>query len=138
MAASELMTIVILFHLSHYRTFKDFYLECVQSQMTSYFPKLVSYNHFVEMMSSIFLPLAAYLVARLGQPTGFYYVDSTSLKVCHHRRIRQHRVFKGIAQRGKTSVDWFHGFKLHLVINHLGELVNFCVTRGNVTRYLTA
>lgn len=132
MSASELMTIMILFHLSHYRTFKDFYLLCVQQEMKRYFPGLVSYNRFVELMSSIFVPLASYLVSRLGQRTGMYYVDSTSLKVCHNKRIKRHRVFKGIAERGKTSVGWFFGFKLHIVVNHIGELVSFCVTRGNV------
>lgn len=41
-------------------------------------------------------------------------------------------MFKGIAQRGKTSVDWFYGFKLHLVINDRGELLNVALTPGNV------
>lgn len=132
MAISEVMTIMVLFHLSHYRTFKDFYQECVQDDMKAYFPLLVSYNRFVEMMPTMLAPLAAYLLAQSGQPTGWYYVDSTSLKVCHNRRIQQHRVFAGIAERGKTSVDWFFGFKLHLVVNHRGELMSFCVTRGNV------
>ena len=58
-------------------------------------------------------------------------MDSTSLKVCHNRRIAQHRVFKDLAARGKTSVDWFCGFKLHLVVNHQGELLNITVTPGN-------
>ena len=132
MATSELMTILILFHLSHYRTLKDFYQCCVQPDMKSYFPKQVSYNRFVELISTCFLPLTAYLMTRLGKPTGLYYIDSSALKVCHNRRINRHRVFDGIATRGKTSVDWFFGFKLHLVVNHVGELVNFCVTRGHV------
>lgn len=132
MAASELITIVVLFHLSHYRTFKDFYVQCVQENMKAYFPKLVSYNRFVEIISTCFVPLTAYLMARLGKPTGLYYIDSSALKVCHNRRIKRHRVFDGVATRGKTSVDWFFGFKLHIVVNHLGELVNFCVTRGHV------
>ncbi len=56
---------------------------------------------------------------------------STSLKVCHNRRIAQHQVFKDLAARGKTSVDWFFGFKLHLVVNDKGELLNFVLTPGN-------
>ncbi|WP_154698972.1 IS982 family transposase, partial [Legionella pneumophila] len=43
-----------------------------------------------------------------------------------------HKTFAGIAQRGKSSMGWFFGFKLHLVIHHLGELIAFCVTKGNV------
>ncbi len=59
-------------------------------------------------------------------------MDSTSLKVCHNRRISQHKVFKDVAARGKTSIDWFFGLKLHLVVNDKGELLNFQVTSGNV------
>ncbi len=57
---------------------------------------------------------------------------ATSLKVCHNRRIQQHKVFKHLAARGKTSVDWFFGFKLHLVVNDKGELLNFTLTPGNI------
>ena len=60
----------------------------------------------------------------------FFY--SYSLKVCHNRRIPRHRVFQGLAQRGKTSVDWFFGFKLHLVVNEFGQLLNVHLTPGNV------
>ncbi len=44
-------------------------------------------------------------------------MDATSLKVCHNKRISSHKVFKNVAARGKTSVNWFFGLKLHLVIN---------------------
>jgi hypothetical protein len=47
------------------------------------------------------------------------------------RRIFQHRVFEHLAARGKTSVDWFFGFKLHLVVNERGELLNLQITPGN-------
>ncbi len=52
--------------------------------------------------------------------------------VCHNRRIHSHQVFKQIARRGKTSVGWFYGFKLHLVVNDCGELLAFQITPGNV------
>ncbi|WP_028389283.1 IS982 family transposase [Legionella fairfieldensis] len=132
MSASEIMTLVILFHLSHYRTFKDYYRDCVQKDMRNYFPELVSYNRFTEIMSSVLIPLTAYLYSRLGKKTGLYYVDSTPLAVCHNKRIYRHKTFDGIAERGKTSMGWFFGFKLHVVINHEGELVAFCITKGNV------
>lgn len=132
MSASEIMSVVILFHLSHYRTFKDYYRDCVQKDMKKYFPDLVSYNRFTEIKSSVVLPLTAYLYSKLGRKTGLYYVDSTPLAVCHNKRIYRHKTFKGIAQRGKTSMGWFFGFKLHVVINNEGELVSFCVTKGNV------
>lgn len=133
MDISEIMTIVVLFQLSHYRTFKDFYMGCVLEHMQNYFPTLLSYNRFVELQSSVIMPLLAYLFSKRGQETGLYYIDSTPLKVCNNRRIYKHKVFKGLASRGKHSMGWFFGFKLHLVINHKGELMNFCFTKGNTS-----
>lgn len=52
--------------------------------------------------------------------------------VCHNRRIHSHKVFKQVARRGKTSMGWFYGFKLHLVVNDRGELLAFRITPGNV------
>ena len=118
---SEIMTIVIAFHQHHYRNFKHFYLNHVQQQWHSAFPGLPSYQRFVEWMPSTLIPLCVYLKRCMGSCTGIGFVDSTSLKVCHNRRISRHRVFDGLAQRGKTSVDWFFGFKLHLVVNELGQ-----------------
>lgn len=132
LSLSEIMTREIAFHLSAYKTFKTFYLEIVSSYWREAFPKLVSYHRFVEWQPSTLIPLMAYLRSRLGTSTGIGFIDSTSIKVCHNRRIKQHRVFKAIAKRGKTSVDWFYGFKLHLAINHKGELLNVALTTGNI------
>jgi len=129
---SEMMTIMILFHQSHYRTFKAYYTEYVQRHLQSEFPTLVSYQRFVELMPTILVPLVAYLHTQLGRCTGISFIDSTPLAVCHNARIHQHRVFAGRAARGKTSVGWFFGFKLHLVVNDQGELLAFCLTPGNV------
>lgn len=132
MSSSEVMTILILFHLSHYRTFKDFYHECVIKYLKSYFPDLVSYNRFLELKSFIIPILAMYMKCKSGAETGMYYIDSTTLKVCRNQRIHRHKVFDKIAKRGKSSMGWFFGFKLHLVINHQGEIMSFCLTPGNV------
>jgi hypothetical protein len=129
---SEIMTIAILFHQSHYRTFKAYYTEYVQRHLRSEFPTLVSYSRFVELMPTVLVPLVAYLHTQLGRCTGISFIDSTSLAVCHNACIHQHRVFAGRAARGKTSVGWFFGFKLHLVVNDQGELLAFCLTPGNV------
>ncbi|MEO1590260.1 MAG: IS982 family transposase [Cyanobacteria bacterium J06632_22] len=129
---SEQMTILIGFHQSHYRTFKHYYLKQVCEHWRGAFPQLVSYQRFVEWMPSCLLPLCCYLKHCFGRCTGIGFVDATSLKVCHNRRISNHKVFKGIAARGKTSVGWFYGFKLHLVVNECGELLNIAVTPGNV------
>ena len=132
MSGSEIMTILILFHLSHYRTFKDFYHECVIRHLQSYFPDLVSYNRFLELKSYIIPILAVYMKYKSGTETGIYYIDSTTLKVCRNQRIHSHKVFDKIATRGKSSMGWFFGFKLHLVINHKGEIMSFCLTPGNI------
>ncbi len=95
------------------------------------FPRLVSYHRFVELMPSALVPLCGYLQSRKGRCSGISFIDSTSLKVCHNRRIHMYRVFDGCARRGKTSVDWFYGFKLHLVITDCGELLSLRLTPGN-------
>ncbi len=128
---SEVMTIIVMFHASSYRNFKAYYIEHVMKQYAEAFPRLVSYQRFVELMPSALVPLCGYLQTRKGRCSGISFVDSTSLKVCHNRRIHSHRVFAGCARRGKTSVDWFFGFKLHLVINDCGELLNLRLTPGN-------
>lgn len=128
---SEIMTILIAFHQSSYRNFKAYYQQKVQQDWQQAFPGLVSYQRFVEWMPSALLPLCAYLRSCFGSCTGISFMDSTSLKVCHNRRIQQHRVFKDLAARGKTSLDWFFGFKLHVVVNDKGELLNFVLTPGN-------
>jgi transposase len=128
---SEIMTILIGFHQSSYRTFKADYLEKVQAEGRSAFPALVSYGRFIEWIPSTLLPLCAYLQSCFGKCMGISFLDSTSLKVCHNRRTQQHKVFRNLAARGKTSVDWFFGFNLHLVVNDQGELLNFTLTPGN-------
>ena len=128
---SEVMTVIVLFHASHYRDFKSYYTEHVLKNMAWAFPRLVSYSRFVELMPSALVPLCGYLQTRKGRCSGISFVDSTSLAVCHNRRIHSHKVFAGCAQRGKTSVDWFFGFKLHLVINDCGELLSLRLTPGN-------
>ena len=129
---SEIMTILIAFHANQYRNFKSYYLEQVTQQWGQAFPKFPSYQRFIEWIPSTLLPFCVYLKHCCGQCTGISFVDSTALKVCHNRRILRHKVFKNLAQRGKTSVDWFFGFKLHLVVNERGELLNVILTTGNV------
>ncbi|MBE0698878.1 MAG: IS982 family transposase [Anaerolineaceae bacterium] len=133
LTVSEVMTLLIRFHQSHYRNFKAYYLEHVSIHLRGEFPGLVSYKRFVDYIPSALIPLCAYLkLCCLGQCTGISFIDSTSLDVCLNQRIASHKVFAGLAARGKTSTGWFFGFKLHLVINDRGELLNIRVTPGNV------
>lgn len=128
---SEIMTLLIGFHQSHYRNFKAYYIHHVCKYWNQAFPKLVSYNRFVEWTPSCLFPLCCYLKTCFGTCTGISFIDATSLKVCHNRRIWQHKVCKGTAARGKTSVGWFYGYKLHLVVSDRGELLNITLTPGN-------
>lgn len=129
---SEVMTIIVWFHWSGYRTFKDYYTKEVTRHLCWAFPHLVSYNRFVELMPAALLPLCCYLQTRKGPCSGIAFIDSMPIAVCHNRRIPSHKVFSQLARRGKNSVDWFYGFKLHLIVNDQGELLAFRLTPGNV------
>ena len=59
------------------------------------------------------------------------YIDSTALRVSHNKRTKSHKVFKGIAAVGKSTMGWFYGFKLHLVIDLHGNIINAKLTKGN-------
>jgi len=132
LSESEIMTILILFHQSHYRDFKAFYTQEVLAHLRAEFPGLVSYTRFVEFMPAVLLPLCAYLRHCMGTCTGISFLDSTDLTVCHNKRISSHKVFAGAAARGKTSTGWFFGFKLHMLFNDRGELLEVALTAGNV------
>ena len=132
MSMSEIMTIMIYFHQSYYRNFKAYYTHYVSKHLRSEFPELVSYNRFVELMPRMQLPLLAYFIHCRGKCSGISFVDSTPIKVCHNLRIGRHKVFSGLAKRGKSSTGWFYGFKLHLIVNDQGEILSFNLTPGNV------
>ena len=133
MSKAEVMLIMILFHTSGYRCFKHFYLEKVCKHLRHLFPNVVSYNRLVELERDVAIPLTLFIKkVLLGKCTGISFVDSTPLRVCKNQRIHIHKVFKGIAQRGKCSMGWFFGFKLYLICNEKGELLNFMITPGDV------
>ena len=132
LSMSEVMTIVVWFHISGYRTFKWYYINHVCTELRGEFPNLVSYSRFVELMAGVIIPLCVYLHTRRGEVTGVSFIDSLTIAVCKNLRIPSHRVFRAIAHRGKNSVGWFYGFKLHLIINDRGEFLAFKLTPGNV------
>jgi hypothetical protein len=132
LSVSEIMTILIHFHQSHYRDFKTYYKEHVCQHLNKEFPKLVSYERFVILMPSVLGPMSAYLKSLYGRCHGISFIDSTALSVCDNHRIHNHKVFAQLAQRGKGSMGWFYGFKLHLVVNDCGELLACQITPGNV------
>ena len=139
LSISEVMTIVIAFHGSGFGTFKEFYTREVLCYWGSAFPDLVSYTRFVELMPWSLTGLLGFLNTCSGEMTGISFVDSTSIEVCHPNRARAHKVFKDLAGWGKSSVCWYFGFKLHLIINdsrserlrQRGEILAFALTSGN-------
>ncbi len=130
---AEVITILIAFHMGCHRNLKHFYVFYVQKHLGREFPETVSYNRFVELQQKVLLPMTLFLkVARAGKCTGISYTDSTPIRVCKNKRIFNHKVFDGLAQRGKSTMGYFFGFKLHLVINDKGEIIEFAITPGNI------
>ena len=133
LSMSEVMTIVVCFHNYGNRTFKDFYLKSVSLHMKKEFPNLVSYTRFVELIQTVLVPLVAFLqLKRLVKSDEITFIDSTKIKVCHNKRIKANRTFKGIGEIGKSTMGWFFGFKLHIAINEKGELTGANISKGNI------
>jgi hypothetical protein len=132
LSLSELMTLVVLFPQWRFRQFKRFYLDYVCRYRRPAVPTLPSYPRCIELLPRGAPPLAVLLEALKGSCAGISMVDATPLAVCDNRRSSRHRVFRDIAARGKTSMGWFYGFKLHTSINSRGELIRLKLTAGNV------
>lgn len=132
---SEIITILILYNSSSYSCFKYFYIDFVSKNLKAFFPNLPCYHRFTTLQKKAFIPMLSFLlhICKQSQRTGLYYIDSTFMEVCKNQRIYRHKTFKKVARRGKTSVGWFFGFKLHLVINQMGEILNLNVTKGNIS-----
>ncbi|CAM0117394.1 Tnp-DDE-dom domain-containing protein [Rhabdochlamydiaceae symbiont of Dictyostelium giganteum] len=132
MALSEIMTIVVFFQIFKSRTFKDYYLDHVTT-WKHFFPKLVSYSRFVSLMKQVTVPLYVFQKILQGSSKGIAFIDSTPLSVCHICRSSSHKLFKDVAAKGKTSTGWFFGLKLHVIVNHKGEIITWSLTQGNVS-----
>lgn len=127
---SEIMTVLVMFQYSGYRTFKNFYKGFLSEYWRAYFPSLPSYERFIAIMNRAIFPMVLFTQIHSGKRTGIYYIDSSCLPVCHLKRSKRHKTFNAVSEYGKTSVGWFFGLKLHIVINHNGELIAFKITNG--------
>jgi len=133
LSTSEILTITIYFHASGFKDFKTYYRTMIQGFLRNAFSGTVSYNRFIELRQESMVMLILFAKMKgLGACDGISVIDSCKLQVCHVRREYSHKVFKGLAAKGKTSTGWFYGFKLHLIINSVGELISFFITPGNI------
>mgnify|MGYP001250192794 CR=1 FL=1 len=128
---SERMTILVSFHQSRFRDFKSFYMLHVSTNLKKEFPQLISYSRFVRLMPDTLIALMLFLDSKLGKSTGISFIDSTPVKICHNKRINRNKTFEGLAKRGKSTMGWFYGFKLHFTINDRGEMMSYCLTPAN-------
>ena len=131
LSLSEMMSIVIFYHFSGYKYFKLYYENEICGRLKHLFPRRPCYDRFIGLMPRLFVPMTLMLHLMQGKKTGEYYVDSTHFSVCKNKRITRHKTFEGIAKRGKSTMGWFFGFKLHLVCNFEGQIVAIKITAGN-------
>lgn len=133
MSDSEIITILMLYHFGTFKNFKSFYLFYVGEHLRSEFPKQLSYSRFIAIEHKVFAPMMLFLnIVCFGECTGISFVDSTKISVCHNKRIYRHKTFDGFAKRGKSTMGWFYGFKLHFVCNEKGEILSFYFSAGNI------
>jgi len=132
LAVSEIITLLLVLHSSGCKYLKHFYHDFATPLLRQSFPGMPCYEQFVTVQKRAFVPLMFFLLSCLGKQTGIYYIDSTALPVGDNHRIYRHKTFAGLAARGKTSMGWFFGFKLHLVFNNLNQIVACKLTSGQV------
>ena len=133
MRRSEIMAILIFFHFNTFLNFKHYYLFYVKNHLQDLFPNQLSYNRFIEQESRVAVEMMLFIqLFCFGRCTGISFIDSTCVPVCHNKRIKRNKVFNGYAEIGKSTMGWYFGFKLHLICNERGELLNFMLTKANV------
>ncbi len=130
---SEIITIILLYHSSNFKHFKNFYNGILKTILSQHFPKAPSYQRFIELTQKATVPLLVFMNSKSGKKTGIYYIDSTCIPVCKNLRAKRNKVFKGLAAHGKTSTGWFFGLKLHLVFNNRNEIMAVKLTPGNIS-----
>jgi hypothetical protein len=131
-ARSEVITTLVAYHHSGRKCFKYFYCQDVLKTYQSWLPDAPCYERFVALIPHVVLELYLLLKSRCQPALAENYVDSKPLKACHIKREAQHKVMVDWASKGKGTLGWFYGFKMHVVINREAQLVNFLLTAGNV------
>ncbi len=119
---------MVLCPISADKDFKHFWLYGLSQEYRDCFGALPSFGRFVSLKPPLLLPFDLLLHSFRGERTGTYFADSTKLTVCHNARISRNRVCQGMAKGDHTTMGWFFGFKLHLLINHKGQIMAFSIT----------
>ncbi len=131
LSLSEILTILIYYHFSKFDCIKHYYLIKSISGFKEYFPKMPSYNRFIERIPEVAMLAVIYLQYKQTKFEGMGYIDATPIKVCHNKRIHSHKVFKFVANIGKSSMGWFYGFKLHIICDFNGNIIKCKMTEGS-------
>jgi hypothetical protein len=131
LSLSEIMTILISFHLSDFKTLKAYY-KFLKIYHKKEFPNLCSYNRFFERQCETFYPFKVLFECISGECDGLSYIDATCLPVCHIKREKFCKMFKKIAKKSKSTMGWYYGFKMHLITNKYGHPISFEITQSTV------
>lgn len=130
---SEIMSILIYYaaNSQDFKHFKAFYHHKYK-ELKGAFPNLVSYGRMIELKQLIELKMVVFLMTLFSDCTGISYVDSSKIQACHNKRANRHKTLRRWAKWGKTGDGWFYGFKIHAAVNHQREIINMCITPGNI------
>lgn len=134
LSRSELMTIAVLFSLTGQNSFHGFYRVFA---MNKYFTDLPEYSRLLRNIKDVsyethVLLQALLLINRQNHKDQLMLIDSAPLPVCRNKRIFNYSVTE-LAKRGMSSMGWFFGFKVHIVVTSEGILLQFMVTPGNTS-----
>ena len=136
MSLTEVITLNIIRVLNHFVDLKAFHRNALIF-LKNDFPTLPNYENFLKATNKSFPYLIIILhillaISRINNSNSIKAIDSTSLPVCKNKRISRNKVCKGFAQRGKTTMGWFYGFKLHGISDLSGNLLSITITPGNI------
>ena len=129
---SEICFIAIWYKCSYFNNFKAFFtwLKADKSYLFKYLP---CNQRMIHLINRHELALHALHVALMkAQDKQYLWIDSTTLPVCKNQRIQRHKSLAQIASRGKSSMGWFYGCKLHIAMNRHGEIACSALSNGHV------
>jgi len=133
---SELISIGMLRCLLGMDCIKTFY-SLGRNILIKCFPGLPNYEGLIKglnrtVRTQIMVLQILLMMSKKSCQSSIFLADATPYPVCHNKRIFTHKVFNGLAKRGKSSMGWFYGFKIHLVTDKFGKLLALKITAGQV------